>query len=163
MTNRALNLPNGVAVSVAQPYKEGHVLTALEATKLNQTLADSIRTSLMSKLKRLVDAAQNAGAEFDAVGVSAEFQEYADNYEFSERGTKAVVDPIEAEAHKLAKQQVFAAIRNRGGKPKDYSDGQIAEYVEKVLAHKPEIREEAARRINSTRQLAGDLLSDLGL
>lgn len=156
MTNRILNLPNDVHVSVAQPYAEGHVLTAVEAEKLNHVLADSIRTAIMAKLKRM---AETEG--FDAATASAEFQSYADSYSFTIRSAKEPADPVEKEAHKLAKQQVLAAIRNRGGNPKDYSEEQISEYVAKVLAHKPEIREEAARRIESARNMAGDLLGDL--
>lgn len=149
---RVLNLPHGIAINVPQPYAEGHVLSALEADKLNHVLADSIRTSLMSKLKRLPDA--------DAA-VGADFQSYADSYSFVVRSPKSTVDPITKEAMKIAKEQVFAAIRRKGGNPTDYSADQIAEYVSKVLQHKPEIMDEAKRRINSSREMASDLLEDL--
>lgn len=156
MSNRTLNLPHNVHVTVAQPYAEGHVLTAVEADKFNNVFADSIRTAIMAKLKKW---AEEAG--FDAAAASAHFQTYADNYEFSTRSAKESVDPVEKEAHKIAKQQVLAAIRNKGGDPKNYTADQIADFVVKVLAHKPEIREEAARRIESSRAIAGDLLGDL--
>ena len=55
MSNRALKLPHGVNVSVSQPYAEGHVLTALEADKLNHVLADNIRTSLIAKIKKAAE------------------------------------------------------------------------------------------------------------
>lgn len=156
MSKRDLKLPHGVTVVVDQPYAEGHVLSALEAEKLNHVLADNIRTSIIAKLKRLAEA-----GEVDAAAASAEFQAYADAYEFAARAPKAAADPITKEAHKIAKEQVFAAIRRKGGNPADYSAEQIAEYVAKVLQHKPEIREEAERRIESSRKMAGDLLSDL--
>jgi F0F1-type ATP synthase membrane subunit b/b' len=132
MSKRDLKLPHGVSVSVDQPYTEGHILTALEAEKLNHAKA-----------------------------ASAEFQSFADAYEFAVRTPKASADPIAKEANKIAKEQVFAAIRRKGGNPSDYSAEQIAEYVGKVLQHKPEIRAEAQRRIESSRKMAGDLLSDL--
>lgn len=156
MSKRDLKLPHGVNVSVDQPYAEGHVLTALEAEKLNHVLADNIRTSIIAKLKRLAES-----GDIDAAAASAEFQSYADAYEFAVRTPKASADPIAKEANKIAKEQVFAAIRRKGGNPSDYSAEQIAEYVGKVLQHKPEIRDEAARRIESSRKMAGDLLSDL--
>lgn len=156
MSKRNLKLPHGVAVTVDQPYAEGHILTALEADKLNHVYADSIRSAIVNKLKRLVE---NAG--FDADEASAEFQTYADSYSFTVRAPKAGADPIVKEANKLAKEQVFAAIRKKGGDPKDYSAEQISEYIAKVLQHKPEIHEEAARRVKSTQALAGDVLSDL--
>ena len=162
MTERVLNLPGGVAISVAQPFEEGHVLTAIEAAKLNQTFADAIRTSLMAKLTRLKEVAKNEDKEVDVAAATADFQSYANEYEFSERGTRAVVDPVEVEARKIAKDQVLTAIRDKGGKVRDYSAEQIDTYVTKVLENRPQIREEAERRVNSTRQIAGDLLSDLG-
>jgi hypothetical protein len=152
MSTRVLNLPNGIVVNVAQPYAEGHVLSALEAEKLNHVLADNIRTSLMSKLKRLEDV--------DAEKVGAEFQSYADSYSFVVRSPKATVDPVTKEAMKIAKEQVLAAIRSKGGDPKDYSAERISEYVSIVLQKKPEIREEAARRVSSSREMASDLLPD---
>lgn len=156
MTKRALKLPHEINVSVSQPYAEGHVLTALEAEKLNHVLADNIRTSLIAKIKRAAEE-----GKIDAAALSAEFQAYADAYSFTARAPKAGPDPVAKEANKIAKEQVLAAIRKKGGNPADYSAEQISEYVAKVLQHKPEIREEAERRINSTRQIAGDLLSDL--
>jgi hypothetical protein len=68
---------------------------------------------------------------------------------------------VAKEANKIAKEQVFSAIRKKGGNPADYTSEQIADYVAKVLEHKPEIRQEAARRIESSRKLAGDLLADI--
>lgn len=156
MSNRTLNLPHNVHVTVAQPYAEGHVLNAVEADKFNNVFADSIRTAIMAKLKKMVEA-----EGFDAATVSAHFQTYANSYEFSTRSAKEPVDPVEKEAHKIAKGLVLASIRNKGGDPKDYSADSIAEFVAKVLEHKPEIREEAARRIESSRAIAGDLLGDL--
>jgi hypothetical protein len=156
MTTRVLKLPHGVNVSVEQPYTEGHVLSAIEAEKLNHVLADNIRTSIIAKLKRLAEA-----GEIDAASASEEFQHYADSYSFVVRSPKASADPIAKEANKIAKEQVFAAIRRKGGNPSDYSAEQIAEYVAKVISHKPEIMEEATRRVNSSRQLAGELLDDL--
>jgi len=155
MSDRVLNLPHGISVNVAQPFVEGHVLTALEAEKLNHVLADSIRTSLMSKLKRLLKS-----GEVDAASAGADFQSYADSYSFVVRSPKAASDPIMKEAQKIAKDQVYAAIRSKGGNPSDYTSEQIAEYVSKVLQNRPEIREEAERRINSTREMAADILPD---
>lgn len=156
MSTRTITLPSDVSVSVPQPYAEGHVLSALEAEKLNHVLADNVRTSLTAKIKRLAE-----DPAFDPASVAEEFQAYADAYTFVVRSPRAAADPIEKEANKIAKEQVFAAIRRKGGNPTDYSAEQIAEYVAKVRQHKPEIRDEAARRVESSRQMAGDLLSDL--
>lgn len=156
MSTRALKLPHGVNVNVAQPYAEGHTLTALEADKLNHVFADNIRTSLLAKIKRASEM-----GDVDAKAASKEFQAYADSYSFTIRTPKASADPVVKEANKIAKEQVFAAIRRKGGNPADYSAEQLSTFIAKVLQAKPEIRDEAERRINSSRQIAGDLLSDL--
>ena len=155
MTTRTLNLPHNINLKISQPYSEGYVLTKVEADKLNQIFTDSIRSAVTSKLKRL------GSDEMDHADLEMTFQNFADNYSFAKRAGKAAQDPVEKEATKLAKEQVFSAIRKKGGNPADYSADQIADYVAKVLEHKPEIREEAARRIESSRQLAGDLLSEI--
>lgn len=157
MSTRTINLPHEISVTVAQPYATGHVLTDAEAAKLNQVFADSIRAALNAKLKKASEA-----DDFNAAEAQASYQSFADAYSFVIRSTKAAADPVEKEAHKIAKEQVFAAIRNKGANPRDYSADQIAEYVALVLSKKPEIREEAERRVNSSRQIAGDLLEDLG-
>ena len=72
MTTRTLNLPHDITITVAQPYSEGHVLTQLEADKLNHIFADNIRTSLMSRLKRADDG-------ISADDLQLEFQNYANN------------------------------------------------------------------------------------
>lgn len=162
--SRTVSLPHDLSVTVAQPYSEGHVMTAVEAAKLNHVLADSVRTSLTAKLKRLYEIATAAGEDFNAAAHASDFQSFADAYNFSVRtkgGGRPSADPIEKLAHKIAKEQVNAAIRNKGGNPSDYSAEQIAEYVAKVLEHKPEIREEATRRIESSRKMATDMLADL--
>ena len=153
MTTRALKLPHGITLNVSQPYSEGHVLSAVEAEKLNRVFADSVRSAIMAKLKNV--------SEDDAPAHADDFQAYADAYSFSVRAPKAAADPVAKEANKIAKEQVFAAIRKKGGTPSDYSAEQIAEYVAKVIQHKPEITEEAMRRVNSSRKLAGELLDDL--
>ena len=132
------------------------MLSALEADKLNHVLADNVRTSLVAKIKKAVEA-----GNVDAAALSKEFQAYADAYSFTVRAPKAAADPVAKEANKIAKEQVLAAIRRKGGNPADYTAEQLSEYIAKVIQHKPEIMEEAERRVNSSRQIAGDLLSDL--
>lgn len=156
MSNRVVSLSHGLTVSVPQPYAEGHILTEKEAEKLNHVLADGVRTSLTAKLKRL---AEEEG--FSAEAHAADFQSYADTYSFVVRTPRAHVDPVEKEAQKIAKAQVLVAIRKKGGSPSDFSAEQISAYVVTVLKNKPEIREEAARRVNSTREIADDLMNEL--
>lgn len=153
MSNRVLNLPHDIAITIAQPYSDGYVLSEAEASKLNQVYADSIRSALVAKIKK----ADSNGTEISP----AEFQNFADAYSFTIKTPRASADPVAKEATKIAKEQIFATIRKKGGNPADYTAEQIAEYVAKVLHHKPEIREEAVRRVESAKKLAGNLLSDI--
>jgi hypothetical protein len=162
MSDRVITFNHGLSVSVKQPYEEGHVLTALEAEKLNHLLADNIRTSLNAKLKNLSkDKPEDWAPE---PPVATEFQAFADSYAFSvkrERGPST--DPITREAHKIAKEKIFMAIRAKGGAPQNYKADEIAALVGKVMASPKgeEIREEAARRIEASRKIASDTLEDI--
>lgn len=162
MSDRILSFPHNISVTVRQPYAEGHPLTELEAEKLNHVLADSIRTSLHAKLKKLADGQPADWCPCESL--QTEFQAFADSYAFSvkrERGQSA--DPITREAHKIAKDKIFMAIRNKGGNPTNYKAEEIATLVAKVMSSEKgeEIRAEAVRRIEASKKIASDTLDDI--
>jgi hypothetical protein len=81
----------GAVFQVPIKYREGHVLTAGEASALNQTFRENVRNNLASK-----------------EGLTQEqVNEYAAKYEFGERQA-AVRDPIEAMALTIARRKVKA-------------------------------------------------------
>lgn len=160
MKTRVLNLPHNISIQVPQPYDEGHVCTELEAAKLNQVVLDSVRTTILTKLRKAAVAHQGDGP-LPVAHMLPEFQTLANTYQFTVRATRQSSDPVEREAFKLAKEQVFAAIRKKGGEPGHYNTEQIAAFVAKVLELRPEIREEATRRVRSSRELGEAVLNEV--
>lgn len=142
----------------AAPYSEGHVLSATEATALNQTWAENLRNNFSGKVKSLIEAGTPADQLSD---LKAEFTKYAEAYSFAQRTSRAPVDPVGNEAHKLAKTAVQAALRNKGIELKTFPVAQLDDLVGKLLAKNPAYREEAERRISAQRSAADDILGML--
>lgn len=78
--------------------------------------------------------------------------------------TRESVDPVRAEALRMAQAVVTAAIRKAGAKVADYPKDQLRAAAEKVLAKDPSILEQAAKRVAEAKANAPTIdLSDLGL
>lgn len=149
----------GTAYSVEPRYAEGHVLTANEASALNQTYFENLRNNFASKAKEGGD-----GATQEA------FNAYAASYQFGVRtGGGSSRDPIQVEAMNIARDTVKDLIRKTGKKLADYSAAAISETASKLLAHEtkgPEILELAKKRVAEMQSAAGqsvdlDLLAGL--
>ena len=145
----------GKPFNVAPRYAEGHVLTANEASALNQTYFENLRNNFASKAKEGADQAQ--------------FDEYVQSYQFGVRAAGGSRDPIEAEAMDLARDSVKDAIRKSGKKLTDYTAKAISAAAEKLLARPDkgaEFRALAKQRVEQMRAAASneidsDLLSSL--
>ena len=145
-------------------YAEGHVCSLNEANTLNQTLAENLRNNFASRLKKAIEASEaEGGPELDLDALRAEFAEYAETYEFNgKRAARAPVDPIEKEATKIAGQMIAEALRAKNIDVKAAREsGKFDELVTNLLEKKPAIREEAARRVAATQNVADDILGDL--
>lgn len=146
----------GKPYNVEARFAEGHVLTANEASALNQTFFENLRNNFAGKAKEGAD--------------QAAFDEYAASYQFGVRtGGGGSRDPVEVEAMSIARDTVKDMIRKAGKKLSDYSAAAISETAGKLLAHEvkgPEIRELAKKRVAEMQSAAGqsvdlDLLSGL--
>lgn len=99
-------------------YSAGHVLTDVEAKVLNQTLAENLRNNFADTVKAAIEKAGDK-ALVDMAELRAEFATYAAEYTFAAgpgRGPRPAADPVGAEAFRLAKADVEAAIRAKGHK-----------------------------------------------
>jgi len=139
----------GIEFPFEPRYSEGHQLTPGEAHILNTALADRLRNNFSAKVKAKQD---------DPSGLIAEFTEYAASYEFA-----PPANPTEVLAKKLATEAISAHLRSKGIDPKSRSDEWFEAQVMRVLDQKPYYREEAARRIESTREAASELLEGVEL
>jgi hypothetical protein len=159
---------NGVTFHSPVRYAEGHVLSALEAKTLNQTLAENLRNNFAPKLAKAVKALTPEGAETVPMSEAflaeqvALFNAYAAEYTFSgPRASRIVADPVEAEAQKIAKQDLVKRIQAKGGNPKDYSKTWFEEKVKEVLAKHPKYMELARQRIAELQNISVDGLDEL--
>lgn len=152
----------GVEFVAPAPYEEGHTLNTAEAAVLNQTLAENLRNNFAAQVK----AAKEQHGENLPDSVLAElqvaFSKYADDYEFhGRRVSRAPVDPVRKEALKMARAIVMGALRANKIDTKSLPEGKVEELVEAVLAKKPEIMDEAKRRVESAKSIASDALEGL--
>ena len=157
MTEAASNIREitiqGTELSIEVPYAEGHVLSAAEASQLNQVYAENVGNNFRAKVKEMLEG----GSSVD--DIQAALDAYTESYEFGTRrassGTKRTVDPIEKEARALAKRALTEFFKK---KDIDYSSLSVDEkeqslrtYMEK---HGEKVREIAARRVADQKAMA---------
>lgn len=153
-------------VSVPQPYIEGHTITAGEASALNQTIAENVSNNLRAKLK----AGHTTGEGENAVTrpfTDEEAQVLVDNYlaeyEMGVRqtgsGTSRVVDPIEREARRLAKEAAKQLVTSKGKKLKEVDLDAITDAI--YDANVDSLTAEATKIVKA-KDKAGEKLADLG-
>lgn len=168
----------GLAFDAPQPYKSGPAeLTEGEASALNQTLAENLRNNFAPTIKKALEEYRKANglaedaevpvSELDAEALIEAFNKYADEYEFGVRraagGTRAPLDPVGREAHRIASQKVRDALKQKGIKLDSVPKEKMAEFVKAVIEKYPDITEEAKRRVAATQAVAVEGLSELGL
>lgn len=162
----------GMIFSYPPKYFEGHVLSAEEAAVLNQTFGENLRNNFASRIRaemeKIEEAATAAGetprafTQEEQDAFAADFTTYAATYTFkSPRVGAGPIDPVEREAHKIATALVKAKLSERNIKPSSLPEGKMEEYVKGALAKRPEIRDEARRRVEALQNASGDILDDM--
>lgn len=147
----------GEKFKVFQPFAEGHVLTAPEASAMNQTFSENIRNNFSKTVK----TAKEAGS-FDSTAIQTALDTYQNEYEFGARRVRGestprvskTADPVLARAIELAREAVRAAIRAAGGNPKDYSGSDISARAKKAVEDNARFREAAERQLDEEKNLA---------
>lgn len=135
----------GQAFEVSAPYAAGHTLTEAEAKVLNQTRAENIGNNFRVQVKKAIE-----DGKLD--DVKAAIAEYDAKYEFSMTVARTPIDPVEAEAFRIAKEYVKGKITEKYGVTlKKYfeTEGNEAKYeaaVEKT-AMQEETLKEAKKRV----------------
>lgn len=107
----------GHTFTVPDRYAEGHVMTAAEATALNDRLAEMI--SHMVRNGPLADLSKGDTPTAEQIAASeALIAERVKTYEFGAgRGSgegRAPADPVQAEAYAIARAKVKEAIKGKG-------------------------------------------------
>lgn len=127
---------SGLEFTVPQPFTEGHVVNANEASALNQLLIENTRNNFASRIKK----AQEKGEDLPE---QADLDAYVSGYEFGVRSA-TTSDPIQIEAREIVLPHVKKAILSAGGKISDHTVKQLMEKCDEVIANNPHVLDEAA-------------------
>lgn len=161
----------GIAFAFTPRYSEGHVLTEEEAKVLNQTLGENLRNNFATRIRaKEAEIAKAAAANSEpARGFTAEeiaqfkadFAAYEAEYTFrAPRVGSGPADPVQREANRIAKSIVLAALSARKIEVKSLGEGKMDELVARVIATKPEVMDEARRRVAAIQEAGDDILGD---
>lgn len=163
----------GLLFNAPVRFHEGHVLTAIEASVLQQTFQENLRNNFAAAVKKAVEALQTEATAAGDPGVkdashltpdvvaelAAKFSEYAASYTFNAPrgpGAGGGLTPLEREAQKVAMSIVLAQAAKKGLKLSAEDKKRLAaEY-----AQKPAVIDEAKRRVEATMGGLAGLLDD---
>jgi hypothetical protein len=140
---------SGQSFKVAEPYSEGHVLSAGEASALNQTYSENIRNNMAATVKAAIDA-----GTFDLVAMQGTIDDYMEEYEFGVRtGGGRSGDPVEREAMGIAREKVREKLRKDGFDMKTVTAKYVTETAAKAIAggKNPAIWALAKQRVEATK------------
>lgn len=155
----------GQAFELSTPYVAGHVCSEVEAKVLNQTRAENIGNNFRNDVKAALEkGTPEALDELRAAIAKADAE-----YQFSAGGVaRTPIDPIEAEAIRIAKEVVKGKIAEKFAVSiKKYleTEGNQAKYdsaVEK-LASSEEVLKEAKKRVAAKKKTFEAAGADLDL
>lgn len=151
----------GIEFTAPAPYKPGHVLTEAEAATLNQTYGENLRNNFAKRVKEAKDKYTDGTVPEDILAnLRAEFETYSDGYEFAgKRSPRVTADPVAREARKIAKSLVLEMLKVKNMDAKTLPDGKMDEFVSKLLELKPDIRQQAQKRIDDAKALVATTLA----
>lgn len=125
----------GEIFQIAPRYGAGHVLTEPEAAAFNQAFVVRVAQNNLAA----VHAAKAAGT-FDTAIFQDKITAYANEYEFGRRNrlasprAKPTRDPVLAEALKISKRKVLAALVAKYGSKHGQTNAYITELAQQHLA-----------------------------
>ena len=146
----------GRQFTIPMPYAEGHQLNSAEAAAVNQLYAENVRNNFAGKIKQ-------AEEKKESVPGQEELDKYCAEYKFGARGAAGPkLDPIEAEARRLAESAISEALKAKGFKLKDVPDEQFDSWVKEAVETQPQFRA-AAKTLIEQRAAALEALKSAGL
>ncbi len=156
----------GVVLEAAKIFDEGHVLSEVEASVLNQTRLENLRNNFAIKLKKFLD---DAGITADKVSASIKatiqtnFDEFQEAYEFGSRGGRGSVDPVKRQAMILALGKVRDALKAKGVKLSSVSSEKMNTLAEDAIEKNPAFLKKAEKIVAAMRESAEELELDLNI
>lgn len=155
----------GLILSAALPYSEGHTLTGTEAGSLNQTWVENLRNNYASSVKDTIEKAGGVDSMDEAaLGLlQKDFDAYQVGYEFGVRGGgREATDPVFSQAIKLAEQKVKEALKLKGHKLADVGREKIRELADAAVEKNPAFMEKARKIVEETQAAASSLTVEVG-
>lgn len=132
----------GRQFTIPAPYAQGHVLNESEAAAVNQLYAENVRNNFAGKIKA-------AEEKKETVPGQDELDKYCAEYKFGARGAAGPkLDPVEAEARRLASAAITEALKAKGIKLKDVPDEQFDGWVKEAVETNAQFRTVAKQLID---------------
>ena len=138
---------DGETYSIPAPYKTGDVLTAGEASQLNQVYAENIRNNMAAKSKAQKESDPPTWNHDIFQGT---IDDYCETYEMGVRtGGGRSGDPVMVEAMEMSRKLVREAIQKQGHKLADVPAKRISELAKGILdsGKYPQIMETAKAKV----------------
>lgn len=157
-----------LVVTVPQPFTAGpRELTEGEAAALNQVIAENLGNNLRAKFAAGITEGEGESATtrpYTPEEAQAVVDEYLARYEMGVRqvgsGESRVVDPVEREARKLAKDKAKELVKNAGRKQ---SEVNLTEIADTIYDQNIEALTAAAKKIVDQRRKASSVTDALDI
>lgn len=152
----------GITFQVPKRYTEGHVMSAAEASTLNQTLAENLRNNFARKVKTVKGEGDVTIDEATHTMLQQELNAYAQSYTFySGSRSPRLVDPLEKEVRLEGEKVILQALNARGLSRSKVTPESFKSLVDNVISVDPSIRERARANVEARAAAGADLLSGL--
>lgn len=155
-----------IMFQVTEPFAEGHSCTRAEASFLNDAFLSAVRSNFGKRLRTKIEALRKVRGKdampnaTEVFALREEFTAYAQSYSLGTSARRSsFASPVERAAHRIAQDLVRERLRERGLRADDLPEGQFAAHVVKVAA-RPEVIEEAKRRVDAAKAIIDDTLFD---
>ncbi len=143
--------------NVNEPYQAGHTITEIEAKVLNQTRAENVGNNLRTTIKEALEKGKSHDEMQEIVA------KYDGEYDFSKGGSNRVVlDPLEKEARKVAREYIKDYLAEQGRKLKEVEDEALEAEIDRI-AQNDQVLELAKERLAAKQKKVQINMSDLGL
>lgn len=144
----------GIVFDIDLPYSEGHAISIPEANALNNLLLADISKKMKSSIIR----AQNVSGSLELSeevkdDLSLKLKSFISTHTFNTQLPLAL-DPVQKMANEIAKPLIINALKAQGIDPKSLDTSKMDQLILTLIAKRPDITEEARRRIEALASIA---------
>lgn len=147
---------SSITFSAPLKYHDGCTINHNEAAALNALLHRDLAAKLKPEIEKARKASPTGEPDAEALTeLQTKLTAFATNHDFSPKSANSF-DPVQKEALKLVKPLVEKALIAKGFDPKGLNKVEFESYCVQALGKRPDIVEEARKRVNALRELMGD-------